>query len=224
MRLVFLGAPGSGKGTQAKKLEKHLGVPQISTGDLLRAAVKTGSELGKQAKAKMDAGELVPDSLVLGLLKERVGQPDTRKGFILDGFPRNLAQAKALDDLLKALGQPLNTALLIDVDLEVIMKRITGRLTCGDCGQMYNIYFSPPAKPDVCDVCGGKNLTRRADDNEETVRKRLQVYENETKPLVEYYMDHGLLTSVKGDAGSIDDIFQRIVGAMDSLDRDQPKR
>ncbi len=223
MRLVFLGAPGSGKGTQAKKLEKHLGVPQISTGDLLRAAVKTGSELGKQAKAKMDAGELVPDSLVLGLLKERFGQPDTRKGFILDGFPRNLAQAQALGDLLKGLGQPLDTALLIDVDLEVIMKRITGRLTCGDCGQMYNTYFSPPAKAGVCDVCGGKNLTRRADDNEETVRKRLQVYENETKPLVAYYMDHGLLTSVQGDAGSIDDIFNRIVGAMASLDGRQPR-
>lgn len=217
MRLVFLGAPGSGKGTQAKKLEKHLGVPQISTGDLLRAAVKSGSELGKQAKAKMDAGELVPDALVLGLLKERLSQPDTKKGFILDGFPRNLAQAKALDEMLKPLGLPLNTALLIDVDLEVIMKRITGRLTCGDCGQMFNTYFSPPAKAGVCDVCGGRNLTRRADDNEDTVRKRLEVYETETKPLVEYYMDHGLLTSVKGDSGSIDDIFHRITGAMDKL-------
>ena len=223
MRLVFLGAPGSGKGTQAKKLEKHLGVPQISTGDLLRAAVKAGSELGKQAKARMDAGELVPVALVLGLLKERFGQADTKKGFILDGFPRNLAQAQALGEMLKNLGQPLDTALLLDVDLEVIMKRITGRLTCGDCGQMYNVYFSPPAKPGVCDVCGGKNLTRRADDNEETVRKRLEVYENETKPLVEYYMDHGLLTSVQGDAGSIDDIFHRIVGAMASLDGKQPR-
>lgn len=217
MRLVFLGAPGSGKGTQAKILEKHLGVPQISTGDLLRAAVKAGTDLGKKAKAKMDAGELVPDTLVLGLLKERLAEPDTKKGFILDGFPRNLAQAKALDDVLLGIGRPLDTALLIDVDLEVIMKRITGRLTCGDCGQMYNTYFSPPAEEGICDKCGGKNLTRRADDNETTVRKRLEVYESETKPLVEYYMDHGFLTSVMGDSGSIDDISRRIISAINSL-------
>jgi adenylate kinase len=154
---------------------------------------------------------------VLGLLKERLGQPDAQKGFILDGFPRNLAQAQALAELLKGLSQPLDTALLVDVDLEVIMKRITGRLTCGDCGQMFNTFFSPPAKAGVCDACGGHNLTRRADDNEDTVRKRLDVYEHETKPLIEYYMDHGLLTSVKGDDGSIEDIYHRVVAAIDSL-------
>ena len=210
MKLVLLGAPGSGKGTHAKTLMDKLGIPQISTGDLLRAAVKTGSELGQKAKAKMDAGELVPDSLVLGLLKERLDQADTKDGFILDGYPRNLAQAEALSGLLIGLNHSLDTALLIDVDLEVIMKRITGRLTCGDCGQMFNDYFSPPAKEGVCDACGGTNLTRRADDNEETVRTRLEVYEKETKPLIAYYMDHGLLTSVKGDTGSIDDITRRI--------------
>ncbi len=210
MRLVLLGAPGSGKGTQAKKLVEKLNIPQISTGDLLRAAVKSGSALGEKAKAKMDAGELVPDSLVLGLLKERLDQEDTLKGFILDGYPRNLAQAESLNGLLIGLNRPLDTALLIDVDLEVIMKRITGRLTCADCGQMFNTYFSPPAQEGVCDACGGSNLTRRADDNEETVRTRLQVYEKETKPLIAYYMDHGLLTSVKGDTGSISDITRRI--------------
>ncbi len=215
MKLVLLGAPGSGKGTQAKKLMDKLGIPQISTGDLLRAAVKSGSELGEKAKAKMDAGELVPDSLVLGLLKERIDQPDTEKGFILDGYPRNLAQAEALNGLLVGLNRKLDTALLIDVDLEIIMKRITGRLTCGDCGQMFNTFFSPPAKEGICDACGGNNLTRRADDNEETVRTRLQVYEKETKPLVEYYMDHGLLTSVKGDTGTIADISRRIMSILD---------
>lgn len=216
MRIVLLGAPGSGKGTQAKKMEKHLGVPQISTGDLLRAAVKSGSELGLQAKAKMDAGELVTDDLVLGLLKERLQQDDARNGYVLDGFPRNLAQAEALTELLDGLGQQLDTALLVDVDLEIIMKRITGRLTCADCGQMFNSFFSPPEKEGVCDACGG-TLTQRADDNEETVRNRLQVYENETKPLVEYYMDHGLLTSIKGDEGSIDDIFRRVMSVIEEL-------
>lgn len=217
MRLVLLGAPGSGKGTQAKILMNKLGAPQISTGDLLRAAVKSGSELGQQAKATMDAGGLVSDDLVLGLLKERLNEADAQDGFILDGFPRNLAQAEALTEMLATLGRPLDTALLIDVDLEIIMKRITGRLTCGDCGQMFNTYFSPPASEGVCDACGGDNLTRRADDNEETVRTRLDVYEHETKPLVEYYMDHGLLSSVKGDTGSIDDINRRVMSVLENL-------
>lgn len=217
MRITLLGAPGSGKGTQAKKLQAHYGVPQVSTGDLLRAAVKQGTELGMKAKARMDAGELVPDSLVLGLLKERLIQDDAKKGFILDGYPRNLAQAQALTGLLVALDQELDTALLVDVDLEIIMKRITGRLTCGDCGQMFNTFFSPPEKEGVCDACGASNLTTRADDNEETVRKRLEVYEEETKPLIEYYMDQGMLTSIKGDEGSIDHIFRRIRSLLDSV-------
>lgn len=217
MRITLLGAPGSGKGTQAKKLQEHYGVPQVSTGDLLRAAVKEGSELGKKAKAKMDAGELVPDSLVLGLLKERLTRDDAKNGFILDGYPRNLAQAQALTGLLVALDQELDTALLVDVDLEIIMKRITGRLTCGDCGQMFNTFFSPPSEEGKCDACGGNNLTTRADDNEATVRKRLEVYEEETKPLVEYYMDLGMLTSVKGDEGTIDQIFKRMTSLLDSI-------
>lgn len=219
MRITLLGAPGSGKGTQAKKLQAHYGVPQISTGDLLRAAVKAGTELGQKAKAKMDAGELVPDTLVLGLLKERLIQDDAKNGFILDGYPRNLAQAQALTGLLVALDQDLDTALLVDVDLEIIMKRITGRLTCGDCGQMFNTFFSPPAEDGKCDACGAENLTQRADDTEATVRTRLQVYESETKPLIEYYMDQGLLTSVKGDEGSIDDIFARMKSILDSHPR-----
>lgn len=220
MRITLLGAPGSGKGTQAKLLQSKFGVPQISTGDLLRESVKAGTELGKQAKAKMDAGDLVPDSLVIGLLKERIQQDDAKKGFILDGFPRTLDQAAALHDLLIGMGKPLDTALLVDVDLDVIMKRITGRMTCSSCGQMFNQFFSPPKQVDVCDHCGGE-LTRRADDNEETVKNRLKVYQEQTKPLVGYYMDHGLLTSVKGDSGSIDDIFGRVVSALESLTKDR---
>jgi len=218
MRITLLGAPGSGKGTQAKMLQSHFNAPQISTGDLLRAAVKSGSELGQEAKAKMDAGELVTDDLVLGLLKERLAQDDTADGFILDGFPRNLAQAEALTILLKEIDRKLDTALLVDVDLDVILKRITGRLTCGDCGQMFNEFFSPPKQDDVCDVCSSRHLTRRADDNPTTVAKRLEVYQSETKPLIEYYMDHGLLTSVKGDNGSIDDIFRRVVKTLEALE------
>lgn len=217
MRITLLGAPGSGKGTQAKLLVEKYGIPQVSTGDLLRGAVKEGSALGVQAKKHMDAGELVPDELVIGLLKNRLLQDDIKAGFILDGYPRNLAQAESLHDLLNGLGLPLDTALLIDVDLDVIMKRITGRLTCQDCGQMYNKFFSPPTAAGVCDKCGSENLGQRADDNEDTVRNRLEVYEKETKPLIEYYIDHGLLTSVKGDQGSINDIFRRVVAVIESL-------
>lgn len=217
MRITLLGAPGSGKGTQAKLLVEKYGIPQVSTGDLLRAAVKEGTPLGVQAKKCMDAGELVPDELVVGLLRHRLEQDDIKNGFILDGYPRNLAQAGALNDLLNGMGLPLDTALLVDVDLDVIMKRVTGRLTCQSCGQMFNRFFSPPTQAGVCDKCGGTDLAQRADDNEETVRNRLDVYQKETKPLVGYYMDHGLLTSVKGDQGSINDIFKRVLAVVDAL-------
>lgn len=209
MKIVLLGAPGSGKGTQAKLLMDKYGVPQVSTGDLLRAAVKSGSELGKQAKHAMDNGQLVSDELVLSLLRERLGEDDIKKGYILDGFPRNLAQGEALAEMLDNIQQPLDAALLIDVDSDVIVKRIVGRQTCEDCGQMYNTFFSPTEKEGICDKCGGK-LNTRADDNEETVVKRIAVYEAETAPLIDFFKAQDKLVAVKGDEGTIDDIFAKV--------------
>lgn len=208
MRIVLLGAPGSGKGTQAKLLVEKYKIPQISTGDLLRAAVTAGTELGKKAKAAMDSGALVSDETVLGMIQERLAQPDARTGFILDGFPRNIPQAQALDALLARLGQPLQLSLLIDVDQEVLMKRLTGRRTCGSCGQMYNVYFSAPQVNGRCDKCGGE-LQQRSDDNEGTIRHRLQVYDAQTAPLIAYYKAQGKLRTVRG-VGSIGDIFKAV--------------
>jgi len=208
MRIVLLGAPGSGKGTQAKLLVEKYKIPQISTGDLLRAAVAAGTELGKKAKAAMDSGHLVADDVVLGMIQERLAKPDARGGFILDGFPRNIPQAQALDAMLARLGQPLQLALLVDVDLEVLMKRLTGRRTCGTCGAIYNIYYTPPKTPGKCDKCGGM-LQHRSDDNETTVRNRLKVYEEQTAPLVSYYKAQGKLRTARG-VGSINDIFKTI--------------
>lgn len=208
MRLVLLGAPGAGKGTQAKKLIEKYGIPQISTGDLLRAAVAAGTPLGKEAKSYMDKGELVPDSVVLGMVEERLKQDDCKKGYILDGFPRNVVQAEALDKMLNGLAMSLDAALSVDVPFDDLMKRLTGRRTCKSCGQMYNIYFNPPKKEGVCDKCGGE-LFQRDDDKEETIKKRLEVYNSQTAPLIEYYGKKGILKSVNG-TGSIDDIFSNI--------------
>ncbi|GBE36824.1 adenylate kinase [bacterium BMS3Bbin07] len=208
MRIVLLGAPGAGKGTQAKKLVEKYGIPQISTGDILRKAVADGNPLGKEAKAYMDKGELVPDSVVIGLVKERLTRDDCKKGFILDGFPRNTAQAEVLDKVLNETNIPLQVALCVDVDMEILMKRLTGRRTCRQCGQMYNIYFSPPQKESVCDKCGGE-LYQRDDDKEETIRRRLEVYEAQTAPLIEYYKNKGILKTVEG-TGDIDEIFANI--------------
>jgi len=215
MRIVLLGAPGSGKGTQAKKLTEKYQVPQISTGDLLRAAVRAGTLLGLQAKAAMDAGRLVSDEIVLGMIKERLAQPDAQKGFILDGFPRNLAQAEALDALLEKLKQPLQAALLIEVDLDTLIQRMTGRRTCESCGQMYNIYTSPSKLDDRCDKCGG-NLRHRADDNEETIGNRLRVYEGQTSPLIEYYRSQEILRTVQG-IGEISDIHKAVIKIVSNL-------
>jgi adenylate kinase len=209
MRLVFLGAPGAGKGTQAKMLVDQLKIPQISTGDMLRKAVADGTPLGKEAKSYMDKGELVPDSVVIGLIKERLQESDTENGFILDGFPRNVSQAKELDRLLGDLGKPLDVALVLDVPFEDLMKRLTGRRTCRSCGQMYNIYFSPPKIEGKCDVCGGE-LYQRADDNEETIKKRLEVYQSSTEPLIEYYKNKGILKVVQG-TGNINEIYRKIL-------------
>ena len=208
MRIVLLGAPGSGKGTQAQKLITEYGIPQISTGDLLRAAVSSGSELGKKAKSAMDAGRLVSDDIVLGMIKERLQEGDTQKGFILDGFPRNLSQAASLDALLAETDQPLQGALLIDVDFDVLMQRLTGRLSCKGCGAVFNRFTSQPNVENTCDNCQHE-LFHRADDNEEVISKRLKTYENETAPLVNYFKDTGIFLSVKG-VGDIDDITMAV--------------
>jgi len=212
MRLVLLGAPGAGKGTQAKKLIETYGIPQISTGDILRKAVADGTPLGKEAKSYMDKGELVPDSIVIGLVKERIAQDDCKKGYILDGFPRNTAQAEVLDKVLAEMGAPLDTALSVDVEKDVLMKRLTGRRTCRKCQQMYNIYFSLPKKEGVCDKCGGE-LFQRDDDKEETIRKRLDVYDAQTAPLMEYYKKKGIVKSVMG-LGDINEIFSKVCAAL----------
>ena len=208
MRLVLLGAPGAGKGTQAKKLIVKYGIPQISTGDILRKAVADGTPLGKEAKLVMDKGGLVPDSVVIGLVKERLAQDDCKKGYILDGFPRTTPQAEALDKVLSGMNAPLDTALSVDVDMDILMKRLTGRRTCKGCQQMYNIHFGPPKKEGVCDKCGGE-LFQRADDKEETIKNRLDVYEKSTAPLMDYYAKKNILKSVHG-MGSVDDIFNKV--------------
>ena len=208
MRLVFMGAPGSGKGTQARRLMEAYASPQISTGDLLRAAVAAGTALGKKAKAAMDAGQLVADDIVVGMIRERLGQKDTKFGFILDGFPRSIAQAQALDQMLNEVGQPLNKAILLDVKFDNLIKRLTGRRTCKVCGHLYNVYFSPPKKQGVCDLDGGE-LVQRADDNEATITKRLKVYEEQTSPLVNYYKKQNKFVAIDGE-GTMDEIFHRI--------------
>ena len=213
MRIVFLGAPGSGKGTQAQRLMAEHAMVQISTGDLLRAAVKSGSELGNRAREAMDAGELVSDEIVLCMIRERLQQPDTDAGFILDGFPRNLAQAEALESELAELNKHLQAVVLIDVDFDVLMKRLTGRRTCSKTGKLLNIYFSPPAELDACVEAGGE-LIQRADDNEDTIGNRLEVYREQTEPLVEYYSNAGLLRIVDGD-GDVGDVYARLGAALE---------
>ena len=212
MRLVFMGAPGSGKGTQARRLMEAYASPQISTGDLLRAAVAAGTALGKKAKAAMDAGKLVADDIVVGMIKERLAQKDTKFGFILDGFPRSLGQAAALDKMLGEVDQPLNKAILLDVNTDNLVKRLTGRRTCKVCGHLYNVYFSPPKKAGVCDIDGGE-LLQRADDNEATIKQRLQVYHDQTAPLIDYYKKQNKFVSVNGE-GTMDEIFRRIEKAL----------
>jgi len=196
--LIFLGAPGAGKGTQAREVSKHFGIPQISTGDILRDAVKRKTALGMAAKLKMEAGELVPDDVVCGIVEERISQPDCQNGFILDGFPRTIAQAKFVERMLAAKGKGLPQVLDIDVCEDLLLKRLTGRLTCSVCGEIYNIYFNPPKFDLVCDKDGGK-LLHRADDNEATIRQRLEAYHKSTSPLIEYYRSQGVLLAVDGN-------------------------
>lgn len=199
MNIVLLGAPGAGKGTQAQKLAADYGVAHISTGDLLRAAVKAGTKLGLKAKGFMDEGKLVPDQLLVDLVKERLQADDTQKGFILDGYPRNTAQAVTLDSMLAEIGRKLDAALLVDVKPDVIVKRLSSRRTCRDCG------YTAPAGVEKCPSCGGE-MYQRDDDKPETIQKRLDVYESQTSPLVEYYKGKGLLKVVDGDR-PVDDVY-----------------
>lgn len=215
MRIVLLGAPGSGKGTQAQLLTEKYKVPQISTGDLLRAAVKNQTALGMQAKSIMESGNLVSDQIVLEMIKERVNQPDIENGFILDGFPRNLIQAEALDALLDDIEQPLQATIHITVDFDVLIQRITGRRTCESCSAVFNIYSSPSKLEDRCDKCGGV-LHHRADDNEETIGNRLRQYEAQTTPLIAYYKNQNKLRTVQG-TGDINDIFAELCKVIDEL-------
>jgi adenylate kinase len=212
MRIVMLGAPGSGKGTQAQRIQKDHGLPQVSTGDLLRRAVADKTPLGQKAKTAMDAGELVSAEIVLGMIKERIAQPDAQRGFILDGFPRNTSQANSLDALLAELQLELDRVVLMDVDFDILMKRLTGRRTCSKTGQVLNIFFSPPAELEACRNVGGE-LLQRDDDNEATIRNRLQVYERQTAPLVDYYNKKGLLKTVTA-TGEVDAVYSRLKAAL----------
>lgn len=198
--LILLGPPGAGKGTQARMLEEDFGLVQLSTGDLLRAAVAAGTEAGKKAKAVMEAGALVSDDIVLAILKDRMAEPDVAKGIILDGFPRTDGQAAALDGLLAQAGQRVNAAISMDVDDEAMVGRVSGRYTCAGCGEGYHDEFKQPAKAGACDKCGGTAFKRRADDNAETVRERLKAYHAQTAPLISYYEGKGVLKRVDGMA------------------------
>lgn len=212
MRIVLLGAPGSGKGTQAKKLMAEKNIPQVSTGDMLREAVAKGTRFGLKAKAVMDAGNLVPDEVVLGIISERLSQPDAENGFILDGFPRTTQQALDLEDLLDEMGTPLDTAVLMEIDLDILMKRLTGRRTCSLTGELLNVYFSSQEELDKCTSAGGE-LIQREDDNEETIGNRLTVYRENTEPLINFYKQREKLVTINAE-GEIDEVYERLLSAL----------
>lgn len=197
MNLVLMGLPGAGKGTQADKIVVKYNIPHISTGDMFRAAIKEGTELGLQAKSFMDKGELVPDEVTIGIVRERLSKNDCENGFLLDGFPRTVAQAEALDTMLADLGKKIDYVINIDVDQSILMERLTGRRICKNCGATYHLVFNPPSQDGVCDRCGGE-LYQRADDNAETVQNRLDVNIQQTKPLLNFYEDKGYLRNING--------------------------
>ena len=215
MRIVLLGAPGSGKGTQSILLQKKYGVPQISTGDILRQAMAEGTPLGEKAKAYVTTGALVPDDVILDLVDDRIDRADAAPGFILDGFPRSIPQAEGLQGFLAQRGWKLDRVVKIDVQKKAILERMTSRRVCPGCGAVWNLMTQPPAKAGVCDRCG-QNLVQREDDTEETVRRRLNVYESATAPLIDYYDAAGLLTIVHGDRG-VDQVFAEITQAVDRV-------
>lgn len=212
MNIILLGPPGAGKGTQAKRLIDKYGIPQVSTGDMLRAALKEGTPLGLEAKKYMDQGALVPDSVVIGLVKERIQKPDATKGYMLDGFPRNVSQAEALDKTLAQLGQKIDHVVSIEVPSEELVGRLTGRRTCRACGAGFHVMFDPPKKEGICDKCSGE-LYQRDDDNVATVSSRLKVYEDQTKPLISYYEKQGKLRRVNG-VGDMSAIFDRVISIL----------
>jgi adenylate kinase len=207
--VILLGAPGAGKGTQAERIVADFGLPHISTGDMLRAAVAKGTEMGREAQKHMQAGALVPDEVVIGVVRERLAEPDAAEGFLLDGFPRTIPQAEQLDAMLQEAGRAVTHVVLIDVPAEELVQRIAGRRSCGGCGKLYNVTFDPPKADGVCDVCGGE-LIQRADDNEETVRNRLAVYEEQTAPLVGYYSERGLLRNAFGGGKRPDEVYAQV--------------
>jgi adenylate kinase len=213
VRLVLLGPPGAGKGTQAKQLEDELKIPQIASGDLLRLAVRNKTPLGVEAKRYMDQGTLVPDDLVVKLIEERLADPDAKKGFILDGFPRTLAQAETLREMLERNHQSIDLVLALVVPDREIVKRISGRRTCKNCGAMYHTIFDPPRNVGLCNKCNSE-LYQRDDDAEDTVKMRLEVYDTQTRPLLSYYQDRGLLKRIEG-VGSLDDVHRRIKTAIE---------
>ena len=213
LNVVLLGAPGSGKGTQAERIVAAFGLPHISTGDILRAAVAAGTEMGAQAQGFMQAGGLVPDAVVIGIIRERLGEPDAAGGFLLDGFPRTLQQAAALDDMLAAAGRVITHVVVLDVPEAELIERLSGRRTCRQCGKGYHLKFDPPKRQGVCDACGGE-LYQRADDNEQTVRNRLLVYAEQTRPLVDYYTRKGLVSTVSGGGRLPDDVWTDVRHAL----------
>jgi adenylate kinase len=208
MNLVLMGLPGAGKGTQAEKIVEKYGIPHISTGDMFRAAIKEGTELGLQAKSYMDRGDLVPDEVTIGIVRERLSKDDCQKGFLLDGFPRTVAQAEALENILAELNRSIDYVINIDVDKDILMERLTGRRICKNCGATYHLVFNPPSQSGVCDKCGGE-LYQRADDNEETVANRLEVNLKQTQPLLDFYQAKGYLRNINGQQ-EIDKVFQDI--------------
>lgn len=208
MKIVFMGPPGAGKGTQAEKIIENYQIPHISTGDMFRKAIKDQTELGMEAKRYMDQGALVPDHVTIGIVKDRLSESDCKSGFLLDGFPRTVDQAKALDEILTSLDSKIDYVINIDVDLDILKERLTGRRICRSCGATYHMVFNPPAVAGTCDKCGGE-LYQRKDDNEETVGNRLDVYVNQTKPLLDYYSLAGNLVNINGQQ-SIDLVFAEI--------------
>jgi len=214
MRTILFGAPGSGKGTQAKKLMEDRKIPQISTGDMLRAAAASGTELGKRAKSVMESGQLVSDDIMLGIINERLNEPDTSGGFVLDGFPRTLKQAQGLEDLLEDIGKPLDAAVLMDIDFNILLKRLTGRRTCSTTGKLLNIHFSPQEEIEECRNSGGE-LIQREDDNEQTISERLEVYRRHTEPVIEYYRSRDKLKTIDAD-GSVEEVYKRLLDALRS--------